>query len=448
MITFPRAGYYIAASRLRPRLDGGYTVAALRRALDFERFGGVAPTLLTVDFGAPYAEALAEFGALGLAHAGSRIRNLWDDAQADRSWLLAAAAPVAERSEGMRYTEYRDPSGAVVLALPFVQRPDWHLTTEPIEVYAGGEVVGSYAGFAPLYRAWVSSVLDADGFDDHVIVSEARQVGELLRGGPWSLVHTVHNAHTEPPYDWDSAMDLLWTQWFETVHDYDSVVWLTEAQKTDAERRFGADDRWRVIAHPAIPAPHSGAPRDLDRVVMITRLAPMKRVDDAIRAFALVVAQRPGARLEIIGEGPLRSSLEELVADLGLADSVRLRGHVDDAASELDTAAALLLTSRYEGQSLAITEALAHGCPAISYDVHYGPAELIADGQSGYLVAAGDTAGLADRILSLLGDADAVERMSRAGRAWAADHDQRAAVARWAELFTTLLPTKTALEVN
>jgi poly(glycerol-phosphate) alpha-glucosyltransferase len=135
----------------------------------------------------------------------------------------------------------------------------------------------------------------------------------------------------------------------------------------------------------------------------------------------------------------LRESLEALAGD-----GVTFRGHVDDASEELDTASALLLTSRYEGQSLAVTEALAHGCPAIAYDVHYGPGELIAEGRTGHLVPAGDTSTLARRILDLLDDPTEVARMSRNAWDWARAHDPAAAMAAWADLFSHILTTRTA----
>jgi poly(glycerol-phosphate) alpha-glucosyltransferase len=316
MVTFPDAGYFIAASRLRPGLDGGYTVATLRRALDFETYGGARPTLLTFDFWPEYPAIVDEFRAIGLANDATVLRNLYEDARHDPSFLRAAATPadtsaftegvsaiehdssgrawrvtVSDNAGATLYTDYLDAAERPMLRLPYVSgRADWHLADVAIEVLNHeGAVVGVIDGFGGLYRAWVDSLVAASEFDRNVVVVEARQVGELLAAGAhdYAIVHTVHNAHTNPPYAWDSEMDLLWSNWFAGIDGYDAVVWLTEAQKADAARRFGEGPNWVVVPHPAdaleVRPPVEG--RDPFSVVMITRLAAQKRVDDAIRAW-------------------------------------------------------------------------------------------------------------------------------------------------------------------
>src|SRR5690606_37562293 len=103
----------------------------------------------------------------------------------------------------------------------------------------------------------------------------------------------------------------------------------------------------------------------------------------------------PAARLDIFGEGPMRGPLERRVVELGLEEAVRLRGHNPAAADELPRAALLLLTSAFEGQSLVVLEALASGTPVVTYDMPYGPGELVADGRSGRVVPSGEVAALA-----------------------------------------------------
>ncbi len=470
MVTFPKAAYFIAASRLRPGLDGGYTVATMRRALDFETYGGVRPTLLTFDFWPEYSAILDEFRALGLANEGTILRNLYEDARHDPSFLRRAARPAdtSAFAEGLatiehdaagrawrvtvtdgtgvtQYTDYLDAAERPLLRLPYVSgRPDWHLADVAIEVLDhDGSVVGVIDGFGGLYRAWVDHLVAEAAFERSIVVVEARQVGELLAAGPhdYAIVHTVHNAHTNPPYAWDSDMDLLWSNWFAGVHNYDGVVWLTDAQRRDAERRFGAGRNWVVVPHPADALDELPPFTDRDRtsVVMITRLAAQKRVDDAIRAWPAVVQANPAAHLEIYGGGVLRPQIEELIAELGVGASVTLHGHAEAVTDALLTAGAMLLTSRYEGQSLAITEGLSRGVPAVSYDIAYGPGELIEHGVSGYLVPPGDVAGLSAALNQILDNEAEAERMSVAGWQWAKAHDAKRAMGLMTDLFHSVL---------
>ncbi len=110
------------------------------------------------------------------------------------------------------------------------------------------------------------------------------------------------------------------------------------------------------------------------------------------------MAAVPDATLDIYGEGPERDRLQALIDELGLGAHVALRGHTDAAARVLREAMAYLSTSAYEGQGLSIVEALADGCPVVSYDAPYGPRELLAQG-GGILVPDGDEAALADALV-------------------------------------------------
>nr|WP_269327617.1 glycosyltransferase [Kineosporia mesophila] len=164
---------------------------------------------------------------------------------------------------------------------------------------------------------------------------------------------------------------------------------------------------------------------------MLGRLEKQKRLEDAVVAFAKVVTQQPQATLTIYGEGSQRAELEKLVGKLGLRASVRLPGHDPAAKDYLRSATALLLTSRFEGYPLVVLEALDRGCPVIAYDIAYGPREQIADGESGYLVPAGDTGALAERMLRLIADPDLTARMSTAARLSSASHSIDAYLTSW-----------------
>jgi poly(glycerol-phosphate) alpha-glucosyltransferase len=290
---------------------------------------------------------------------------------------------------------------------------------------------------------WVVAGLAADsGIDETVMVVESKQVGELLVAAPldplgdplidpvpraYRIVHNTTNAHTAPPHAADSPIDDLWQGWFDVVDRFDAVLWLTEQQRADAVARFGEHPSWFVVPNPAYALPSFPDPshRDPLRAVMVARLAPQKRLEDAVRAWPLVTAAVPGARLELWGGGPERPMLEELIAEVGAGASVTLMGHTDVVAGELVRAALLVVSSRYEGHPLAITEAFAAGTPVVAYDISYGPAEIVEDGVSGLLVPAGDVEALAAAAASILGDTERVSAMSRAAYDWARAHGPR-----------------------
>jgi poly(glycerol-phosphate) alpha-glucosyltransferase len=469
-LAFPAASYFIASSRLRPGLDGGYTVATMRRALQFAEVGDVQPVLLAFDFSPDYERYTREFVELGLATEATVIRSLYQDLRDDPSIVRAAARPVIEArkispgsitettdvdadgrpwrtvatgADGViTHTDFLDGTGAPLFRLPYISgRPDWWRSEIVIDVFEGGAMIGQLHGFADLYQAWVNHlVARVDG--PSVVVVEARQVGEMLVGPRgYKLVHTVHNAHTAAPHRWDSPMDDTWTGWFETVDGYDAIIWLTEQQREDAERRFGAHRRSVVIPHPAEPLESfpPTADRDPDLAVMVARLADQKRIAHAIRAWPTVLAARPSARLEVYGDGVQRAALESLVAELGLENSVAFMGYRANASEVMRTAGLLVVSSNFEGHSLVVLEAFSRGCPIVSYDISYGPAETIVDGVNGLLVPAGDIEALGTAIGSVIGDAPRLAQLSRGAYDWAVSHGVERSMALTRDLMREVL---------
>lgn len=420
MIDFPDAWYLILSSRLIPDLDGGYTISTLARARQMAD-AGAQPLLLTVDPGTPdaHAQHRAMFVERGAAAASEVFRNLFDEAVdvdgGAAEWLRTAATP----GEADPTLEYRDVAGGAV-SLPNVVDPDWHLTTAPIVIRdATGEPVGVVAGFGALYRAWLTHLtgqLRADDARPVVVICESRQLGELIVG--WGdddvrIVHTVHTIHLEAPYRADSDLNALWTRWFEISPRFDAVLWPTVQQRDDVRERFGTAANDLVAPH-AVHAPERVVPaadRDAGRVVLLGRLAPGKRLLAAVRAFVRVVAEVPTARLELWGAGAQREALEALIAELGLAGHVSLPGLTNDPGAVLDGAAVYLTTSAFEGQGLALAEALAHGTPVVAYDIRYGPRDMLAGG-GGILLPDGDEDALVAALVGVLMDAEVRERLS------------------------------------
>ena len=103
---------------------------------------------------------------------------------------------------------------------------------------------------------------------------------------------------------------------------------------------------------------------------------------------------------------------------------------------------ALVLSSAYEGFPLVLVEAAACGLPLLSYDCPKGPAEIIEDGRNGFLTAPGDEAGLADAICRVIEDGQLRRDMGRASLLKAEEFSPDRVMARWLELFNSLVDGK------
>lgn len=199
---------------------------------------------------------------------------------------------------------------------------------------------------------------------------------------------------------------------------------LREFERFPAERLVaihnGVDPKPFLEAPPRAAARSAlGLPADAFVATIAAGLKPVKNHAGLLRAFAR--AARPGGgatpkmRLVLLGGGPLRAELESLARELGVADSVAFLGFRLDVAPVLAASDALVLFSESEGLPLCVLEGMAAGLPIVSSDVG-ALREVIAEGESGLLVAKGDEAALASALSRLASDAPLRERLGGAGR--------------------------------
>lgn len=156
-----------------------------------------------------------------------------------------------------------------------------------------------------------------------------------------------------------------------------------------------------------------------------------------IRALARLLERGIEAHLTMIGDGPLGDELKGLAADLGIADAITFAGALgqDDVPAHYRRADIFCLSSVAESLPVTLMEAMASGRPVVSTDVG-GIAELVADGESGLLVASGDSDAFADALERLCGDAALRRRMGAAGRRRVREEFD---VARWGSRLAELL---------
>lgn len=138
----------------------------------------------------------------------------------------------------------------------------------------------------------------------------------------------------------------------------------------------------------------------------------VKKVDDFIRAAALVNKQRPDTRFVIVGDGELRNDLERLAVQLGVLDKIQFTGRVEHPMQFVRDFSVGVITSETEGFCNAIVEYMACGIPVVATNVGGNP-ELVVDGENGFLVPVGSPDKLAERITCLLNDAQLRSRIGK-----------------------------------
>lgn len=134
--------------------------------------------------------------------------------------------------------------------------------------------------------------------------------------------------------------------------------------------------------------------------LIVSRLAPEKNIAFAIAVFAEVVKRYPQTTLRIVGDGPMRSSLETLAASLKLGPHVQFEGWQKNIIGYLKAADCFLGTSWYEGYGLSLVEAMAARLPIITTDVGIA-GDLIVNNESGIVVSQGDAAAFFDAMIQI-----------------------------------------------
>lgn len=218
-----------------------------------------------------------------------------------------------------------------------------------------------------------------------------------------------------------------------------------------AQTRRCAEDLESLVARPVevIANPVAGAVVDPDAaagvaargphtLLAVGRLAPEKGFDLLVDAFAKLAATHPDWNLVILGDGPLRSELEQRIAAHGLAGRIAMPGFDRDVRARMRGADLFVLSSRYEGFPNALLEAMTEGTACVSFDCDAGPRELIEHGRSGWLVPAGDVAALAAALDRLMRDAGLRERLGRDARRVAATYALPAILAQWNALVASV----------
>ena len=153
----------------------------------------------------------------------------------------------------------------------------------------------------------------------------------------------------------------------------------------------------------------------------VGRLVPVKDHASLLKAFALLRREAPQSRLEILGEGPMRATLERTARELGIDQNVVFHGSSLDVPGFLSRLDTFVLCSLSEGLPLTLVEAMAAGLPVVGTSVGAIP-ELVRSADCGWLSNPGDPAQLAARLLESLHCKTRVERGLR-GRDYAVEHN-------------------------
>ena len=249
------------------------------------------------------------------------------------------------------------------------------------------------------------------------IANGATYCTPLWRRAPTILL--VHHVHTEQWAQTFPRPIAAAGSWFERklvprIYRQSLVIAVSPSTAADLEGLGVPASRIRIVPNTVEVAPSGCSPARSPEPMFVAlgRLVPHKRIDLLLEIWERV---RPltGGRLVVMGDGPERSRLQALAGP-----SVELLGRVDDETKHqlLSEAWLLLHTASHEGWGIAITEAAAHGTPALAFDVA-GVRDAVVPGRTGLLVDTLDD--FASQWVDLVREPSLLKDYGSAAREWA-----------------------------
>lgn len=172
-----------------------------------------------------------------------------------------------------------------------------------------------------------------------------------------------------------------------------------------------------------------------NRILCVGRLTKQKGYDYLIQAWARISNKYPTWSIDIFGHGELEATLNQMITEYKLSNSVRINKPTDNIYNEYENSSIFILCSRFEGFGLVLIEAMSCGVPCISFDCPHGPSDIITHGEDGFLVPLGDIEKMAESIEWMITHNEERLRMSGNARQKAKQYTSEAIMPQWVELF-------------
>jgi L-malate glycosyltransferase len=300
--------------------------------------------------------------------------------------------------DGPRLRELTPFCSVRVLPLVKVFRPQGLRQIRSLRSYINDRGIDIVHTFTP--KATIVGLLAAKRSQAKVTIASRRNLGYWYT--PWTLrLFRYLNRHTTR---------LLANS--EAVKRHVIAVERAASAKIDVLRN-GVDIGRYTSGRELSPASATPIPSHLPVVGIVANYRPVKDLPLFLRAARLVADAVPAVAFLLVGQGPLRSELIRLAAELGIADRIFLSDGVGSVPDYLPRFKVACLSSQSEGFSNAILEYMAAGLPVVATDVG-GNREAIHDGVTGYLVRTRTPQAFAEPIIRLLRDESLRTAMARA----------------------------------
>ena len=234
---------------------------------------------------------------------------------------------------------------------------------------------------------------------------------------------------------------------FKVIAKYMRWKMCRYASKLDALVLLTTNDAedWKSVAKTfVIPNPISFFPKESaelvnKQVIMVGRYNDAKGYDYLIPAWEIVHLRHPDWALNVYGSGELRDQVKEWIRERHLETTIIMHNPVDNIMEKYKDSSICVLSSRYEGFSLVILEAMSCGVPVVSFDCPYGPRNIIKNGEDGILIEPLNYQALAEGICQLIENKSLRMQLGANAREDVLRFSQDSIMEQWEDLFHKLV---------
>lgn len=177
---------------------------------------------------------------------------------------------------------------------------------------------------------------------------------------------------------------------------------------------------------------------DSKQVIMVGRYNDAKGYDYLIDAWEIVHKRFPDWTLQVYGSGEYYDQVVNWIAERNLGNSIILHEPTDNIMEKYLESSICVMSSRYEGFSMVLVEAMASGVPCVSFDCPYGPRNIIRNEEDGLLVDYLNSQALADGLCRLIEDENLRKRLGRKARENIKRFSKDEIMDKWSRLFYAL----------
>lgn len=228
----------------------------------------------------------------------------------------------------------------------------------------------------------------------------------------------------------------IWTRKIErSIKKFAALVVLTKRDAIAWSKVFPA-----IVIPNSMPFAASEIPTYRNnKILSVGRLSEEKGYERLIDAWSLIASKYPNWKIEVYGDGTLKRALIDKINKSHVSSSFEIKDPVKNIIDKYLESSFFVLPSKFEGFGMVLIEAMTCGLPVISFNCPFGPAEIIKNGEDGFLVENGNIEQFAERMSYLIENEDVRSMLGSKAKINVQRYDEDVVMKQWTDLFESLI---------